>query len=266
MGFAWPPSPGGGCNANPDSRCAFGVDDPKFAEMPARNKHWRDYCKMLMLLLDLVACKPCLSKRVTIADGTDVGALDANSFCEKCKSPGGSGTGLQVVSLGDEIGFLQPAILGQPPFAVATNKSWRAFLAERNVSAAAVGCATLSSCNMTNIGPPSSTIPLDAAAALMPCGLPLANGCGPLTPQEGLKFYLSSIFAHNHGIEQFRNQTRIFRNGTANRTVGVSAAAPFASSFEAQSSGCTAEPRSGGQRLGNPGVHRQHARLRAGLP
>ena len=39
--------------------------------------------------------------------------------------------------------------------------------------------------------------------------------------EQALAFYESSIYVHNVGIGNFQNQTRIHRNNTANRTVGI---------------------------------------------
>lgn len=198
LGFKFPESPGGGCFVDPAVRCALGDDDPQFAGIPKANLKFRSYY------------------------GSDEGALisDPKRSCFKCNSPGGRGKGVEVITLGDEIGLLQWAILGQPPFPQANTTGFQRFLQHNKIFPASIGCTNRSSCNLTNIGPPSSNKPLSLAAALYPCGLPLENGCA-LTTEQAMAFYISSIYVHNVGIANFQNQTRFHRNNTSNRTVGI---------------------------------------------
>jgi hypothetical protein len=64
-GFKFPESPGGGCFADPATRCALGTDDPKFKDIPAQNRLFRKHY------------------------GTDEGALvsDPKRMCVNCNSP-----------------------------------------------------------------------------------------------------------------------------------------------------------------------------------
>lgn len=208
MTFNWPDSAGstGGCYwPNPDVRCALPIDDPVRAKtMPAKNQQFKRHY--------------CLDELCMGGSGLSRGGRT----CQNCRSPGNSGgTGLEVITLGDEISTLQWAILGQPPFPQCNNTGFQAYVQAANISLAALGCTNgLTECKLTNIGPPASNVPLSAAAALLPCGLPLANGC-QLAPEEALMWYTSSMYVHNTGISNFKNQTHYWRTHTTlpNNTV-----------------------------------------------
>ena len=116
-----------------------------------------------------------------------------------CRSPSGEGTGLMVISLGDEI-----SMTGTPE--CLSDTSFSAFLKAKHIMLSTVGCISYTTCKML------SAVPGAGGSVAPPSNM---------NSSSALLWYYSQIFTHDCGIANFQNKTIIAKNNSAKITVGA---------------------------------------------